>query len=246
MSDIEHANRHHWDSRAKEYDTKPWQKKLIETVYGELVQQRDLFGLSKQEGRQEFKLLDYACGPGTVTRALIPYVSHVQGVDVSGGMVDEYNSRSRAAGTEHVASAVQGNLLGDNPYIVPPGSEEKDVDLASDGRFSDFDAVIVGLGFHHFEDWVGSLRKLAQRVKPGGVVGIIDLAPSEEHWKHVTEEMRKMMHKSGFTEEEMKSYMEEAGLVDFKMVWLPEDVTMVLKNDEEVKRKVFFARGKKP
>jgi hypothetical protein len=55
-----------------------------------------------------------------------------------------------------------------------------------------------------------------------------------------------MMHKSGFTDEEMRGYMSEAGLVDFEMVWLPEHVTMVMKDGEEVPRRLFFARGRRP
>lgn len=54
-----------------------------------------------------------------------------------------------------------------------------------------------------------------------------------------------MMHKSGFTNEEMKEYMSEAGLIDFEMVWLPEEVTMVMKSGDEVQRRVFFARGRR-
>lgn len=179
MSELEEANRHHWDSRAKDYDTKPWQQKMINYIYGALAQERDLFGLSKDEnGVQEFRLLDYACGPGTVTRALLPYVSHILGIDVSDGMVAEYNSRSEAAGTTNVASAVQGNLLADEPYVTKAGTKTNDFE--TDRSLNDFDAVIVGLGFHHFSDWSGSLQKLSQRVKPGGIVGIIDLVPSEE------------------------------------------------------------------
>jgi len=58
--------------------------------------------------------------------------------------------------------------------------------------------------------------------------------------------MKKMMHKSGFTVEEMEGYMHEAGLVDYEMRPLPEGVTMVFKNGDEVERKVFFARGRRP
>jgi SAM-dependent methyltransferase len=93
-------------------------------------------------------------------------------------MVAEYNSRSEAAGTLKIASAVQGNLLGDEPYLTWGGNKVNNIE--TDASMNDFDTVIVGLGFHHFSDWAGSLRKLAQRVKPGGIVGIIDLVPSEE------------------------------------------------------------------
>lgn len=57
--------------------------------------------------------------------------------------------------------------------------------------------------------------------------------------------MRKTMHKSGFTEEEMKGYMNEAGLVDFEMLELPEPVVLKMKDDVTVERRVFFARGRK-
>ncbi len=67
----------------------------------------------------------------------------------------------------------------------------------------------------------------------------------KQHWAHIPAEMKMMMHKSGFTDEEMKEYMSEAGLVDFKMVWLPEPVTMLMNDEQEVKRRVYFARGRK-
>lgn len=179
MSEIEHANRHHWDTRVKDYDSAPWQKKMISYIYGQVAEQRELFGLSKT-GDRDFRLLDYACGPGTVTRALLPYVSHVQGIDVSDAMVAEYNERSRATGDAEKASAVQGNLLADQPYLTDESTGEKVLDFSSNPKFDDFDAVVVGLGFHHFPTWAKSLKTLSERVKPGGVVGIIDLAPSEK------------------------------------------------------------------
>lgn len=192
-SHIEHANSAHWDTRAKDYDSKPWQKQLVQYIGDQLTAHRDMFGYPKEETdsnhqkdqekegeKQTFRLLDYACGPGTVTRPLLPFTSRIVGVDISAGMVAEYNERSEKAGTKGVAYAVQGNLVGEEAYVIRAGGDgHKSHDHAKDEEFNGFDAVIVGLGFHHFEDWKGSLRKLAQRVKPGGVVGIIDMAPSE-------------------------------------------------------------------
>lgn len=57
--------------------------------------------------------------------------------------------------------------------------------------------------------------------------------------------MKKMMHKSGFTPEEMKKYMLEAGLEDFEIRSLPDSVKMVFKDGAEVERRVFFARGRR-
>jgi hypothetical protein len=95
-------------------------------------------------------------------------------------MAEEYNSRSKGAGTTEIASAIQGNLLAEEPYITDSATKEKVHDFGADPRFNAFDAVIVGLGFHHFSDYSGSLKKLSQRLKSGGVVGIIDLAPSDQ------------------------------------------------------------------
>lgn len=96
-------------------------------------------------------------------------------------MVAEFNRRFRDAGVPASAAiATQGNLLAEQAYITNGSTGEKITDFESDLRFNGFDAAIVGLGFHHFEDWTGSLRKLGERVKKGGVVGIVDLVPSEE------------------------------------------------------------------
>jgi len=73
MSDIGEANRKHWDGRAAEYDAKPWQKTMMAYIYGRLSEHRDIFGYSKAEGKQEFRLLDYACGPGTVSRVSLAW-----------------------------------------------------------------------------------------------------------------------------------------------------------------------------
>jgi len=96
-------------------------------------------------------------------------------------MAAEFNRRFRDAGVPASAAvATQGNLLADEPYITDFATGEKHTDFATNPKFNDFDAAIVGLGFHHFQDWAGSLRKLGDRVKKGGVVGIVDLVPSEQ------------------------------------------------------------------
>ena len=63
-----------------------------------------------------------------------------------------------------------------------------------------------------------------------------------QHWHFLSEDMKKMMHKSGFTEEEMQRYAKEAGLVDYQFVKLSKPVVMVI-GGEEVEKELFFARG---
>jgi hypothetical protein len=56
--------------------------------------------------------------------------------------------------------------------------------------------------------------------------------------------MRAMMHKSGFTTEEMKEYMSEAGLRDVEVMPLSATVVMQI-HGEDLERNLFFARGRK-
>lgn len=53
-----------------------------------------------------------------------------------------------------------------------------------------------------------------------------------------------MMHKTGFSEEEMRGYMIEAGLIDIEFLPLEEKVVWMMKG-REVERGLFFARGRR-
>jgi len=44
-------------------------------------------------------------------------------------------------------------------------------------EFFNFDVVAVGLGFHHFDDPALAARRLAERLKHGGVLTILDFLP---------------------------------------------------------------------
>jgi len=94
-------------------------------------------------------------------------------------MVSTFNSRASDAGLD--GHAVVGNLFDSEPYIVDNESGEKidGQNFLDNPKFKDFDVCIVGLGFHHFDNCVRCLRILSERVKKGGVVGIVDLLPME-------------------------------------------------------------------
>lgn len=68
--------------------------------------------------------------------------------------------------------AFQGNLC------VP---EDQDPEAFRDGKFFGFDLAVVGLGFHHFDDPDLAAKRLAARLKPGGVLMIIDFLPHAPH-----------------------------------------------------------------
>ena len=91
-------------------------------------------------------------------------------------MVKEYNTSARNQGIpESEMLAVQGNLIDANKPNPP--------ELA-DKQFYDFDIAAVGLGFHHFDDPALAAKRLAERLKKGGVLFIVDFLP-HQHFPYV-------------------------------------------------------------
>lgn len=64
--------------------------------------------------------------------------------------------------------AYQGNLLDPND---PDPREFSGFD------FHHFDIAVVGLGFHHFDDPALAAQRLVERLRPGGVLLILDFLP---------------------------------------------------------------------
>lgn len=124
-------------------------------------------------------------------------------------------------------------------------------------KFSDFDMAIVGLGFHHFDDPGLAAKRLAARLRPGGVLVIIDFLPHGGHHHHghghgrghddgEASAMEKASHTvthHGFTEERIAEIFERAGAgKDFGIEKMG-DVSMGTRIG---KRGLFMARGTKP
>ncbi|KAL1975038.1 hypothetical protein VTN31DRAFT_5242 [Thermomyces dupontii] len=187
---------------------------------------------------QEVKLLDYACGYGAISRYLEPYITKAIGIDLAPNMVAEYNRQAREAGiSAEKLSARVGNLLA-NP--IP--EDLKDPELY------DFDVAIVIGALHHFEDPQLAVNRLAERLRKGGALCVLDnvYAPglAEEH-KRLHPETAATVHKSGFTEEEMRELFENAGLGDgfsFSVVERPFEMKL---NGQKITRTIFLARGAK-
>ena len=173
---------------AHTYESLPWQKTMIATLTAAIRARRStIFGFpadpadpdsedaaQDQPRERAFRLLDYACGTGTVTRALGPFASSTVGLDVSPKMVGVYNEAATSGGL--AARALVGDLLASPAYVVRGDgtkSEEGEGVLEGD-EFKGFDAVVVGLGFHHFDGWARCLGLLAGRCRVDGVVGVVD------------------------------------------------------------------------
>jgi SAM-dependent methyltransferase len=162
-------------------------------------------------------------------------------------MVNEYNTSALNQGIPpSEMHATLGNLL-DLATPNPPS--------ISGPEFYDFDIAAVGLGFHHFDDPALAAKRLAERLKKGGVLMIVDFMPHQHfhghddghgHGHHDHPAAKTVMH-MGFSEEQVKRAFEEAGVGGkFEFVVLGKGIVFEDKGKEtKVERSVFMARGSK-
>ncbi|PBP22372.1 ubiquitin carboxyl-terminal hydrolase 14 [Diplocarpon rosae] len=186
------------------------------------------------------RLLDYACGTGLVSRALAPYITQSIGVDLTEGMVNEYNTSARNQGiSESEMYAVQGNLI--NAAIPNPP------ELAGE-EFFGFDIAAVGLGFHHFDDPALAAKRLAERLKKGGVLMIVDFLPHSHVPSGSGDHSHKAAHTvthNGFAEVDVQKIFAQAGVganFDYKVIGKG---IVFSDGDKKMERSVFFAKGVK-
>lgn len=92
----------------------------------------------------------------------------------------------------------------------------------SDAKFFNFDIAGVGLGFHHIGKPDLAAKRLAERLKTGGVLFIVDFVAHEMDPKIAAG--RGITH-HGFTQEQIRAMFEGAGLGEFGYEELAEPVT---------------------
>lgn len=195
-------------------------------------------------------------------QTLWPYVSQVRGVDVSGGMVEEFNRRAGAQGiSAKQMLAVQGDLLAD-----------LDAESAIAGpEFFNLDLLTCSMAFHHLDNPDLAAKRMVERLKPGtGIVLIIDgtpdgdprhghshgvnnnhgsghrhgsnqvlVIPHGQHVRHGAEHT--IAHHDGFSKDRMEKMLQEAGCVDIDYIVLEETFLI----EDGMEKKCFFARGKR-
>jgi len=178
---------------------------------------------------KEIRVLDYACGTGNLSRALSPYVSKIIGIDISDNMVTEFNKEAIKAGlSSNKAFAVRGDFLAED-------ADEK----FSHPDYFDFDLVIVGLAFHHFRDANDATRRLASRLKDGGVLFIIDGVPGQFGDHH------QKVHKHGFSENEVHDAFTNGGVGEnFKFSVADKPICFSIQG-KRFEKTIFFARGER-
>ncbi|KAJ4536630.1 hypothetical protein HRR80_003538 [Exophiala dermatitidis] len=263
------ANRAHWNQSASSYTAEPWQRDMMNKITAFIQQHIEWIGVDFVDPGHEFeaatqgknkkvRVLDYACGPGSVTYALGARATEYVGIDLSENMVREYNSRfgvsssSSSADEQRIQDKTAEGIAGpgsgsdSNPFTAHAvvGNLLDPADPApahlSSPEFYNFDLVVVGLGFHHFQDIPLATRRLVERLRPGGVFLIIDFVTHAMENPDALPALRTVAH-NGFSEDELRKYFEDAGLQDFGLVRMHEEVLL----RGTIKREPFMAHGRK-
>lgn len=241
---IHSANKTYFDNYASSYGAHRNHQHAISAVVSAIVARPDLVPLSEDRTR----LLDYACGNGLVSQALLPHVAVAVGMDLSEGMVAAYNTGANNQGlARHEMHAVVADLCA-------AGSAAP---ALADPAYADFDVAISTFAFHHIPDPALAAKRIADRLKPlGGVFVLVDFrthqpvpepAGSGHVWKHI------VAH-NGFTEEQVADWFRAAGLGEPRFVDVGDGgrgVSVVARDpvtgDEmpAMQREVFVAVGRR-
>lgn len=142
-------------------------------------------------------LVDVGCGTGFLTAGLAPRAEHVIGIDDSPGMLAVARENLRTLGLPHVELR-QGQV--------------QRLPLAAGVA----DATFANMVLHHAQDPLRMVREMVRVTKPGGRVVITDMERHTHEWFRV--EMADVW--LGFTEPQVRQYLQAAGLTEVEFGWV--------------------------
>jgi ubiquinone/menaquinone biosynthesis C-methylase UbiE len=108
--------------------------------------------------RPDDRLLDIACGTGSLTLELAPHVASATGIDITAAMLEQARAAQAQKGITNV-DWVEGDAAS-LPF--------------ADGAFS---LVTCSAAFHHFEQPAAILGEMARICRPGGRIVVSDVTP---------------------------------------------------------------------
>ncbi|KAJ8507039.1 hypothetical protein ONZ45_g10554 [Pleurotus djamor] len=190
------ANAQHFNEHgAKGFEEHPFAKELTE-------RQAAAYLAAYPFDEEKTALMDFACGPGLVSRELASHTKQIVGVDITQNFVDEFNKRVSDQGiSPEEMKAVCVHLKG----------EDGELDNMK------FDVIICGMAYHHISSIADTTKMLAFFLKPGGALLVIDML-KEEGGEDFHRDLGKpgwekiVAHKGGFAEEDLRTVFEGADL----------------------------------
>jgi ubiquinone/menaquinone biosynthesis C-methylase UbiE len=143
------------------------------------------------------RVLDVACGPGIVTRALAARAREVVALDLTPQMLAKARERCAKAGLSNITFH-EGSATA-LPF--------------ADGAF---DVVVTRLSFHHFLEPAAVLAEMLRVLRPGGIVAVADVVTDENREKselqNAIEVLRDPSHVRMLRPSELSALMARDGL----------------------------------
>lgn len=273
VKDITEENRKFFNEVAANYNQYASHQKVIETVADAVLKHKEWSGVAWDE--DSTRMLDYGCGTGLISKILAPYTKQLIGMDLSEGMVQQFNQSVQDQGIpKEEMRAIVANLCADE---LDP--------VLSDPDYNGFDVVLSTLAFHHMSNVPLAIKRAVERLKKEtGVLLIIDhrthepVVLSHHHYHHQhkhSDQQEHLTHENhqgqqplesdkqffsghhtvthnGFSEEDIKRWYEEAGLVDVDIVAAGPGKGMTIigkdpKTGEVInsERSIFMAKGRR-
>ena len=151
-------------------------------------------------------------------------------------MIQAYNTRFQSTNEDRSSEKLNargfvGNLLREES--TPPELDSPE--------FFDFDLAVVGMGFHHFQNVGLATKRLVDRLKPDGVLLILDFVTHVNDAKDHPAIHTVAHH--GFSENEVKKLFGDAGLKEVEIV-VYGGPPVYMKGISD--RTPFLAKGRKP
>jgi 2-polyprenyl-3-methyl-5-hydroxy-6-metoxy-1,4-benzoquinol methylase len=173
--------------------------------------------------RPDLRVLEIGGGTGLLSRALAGDVGRVTVTDVAPGMVE---AAQRA--------------LADPQYA---GWSAERYDIEHDPLLPERYGLVVGLlTLHHMGDVPAVVQRCAQLLEPGGAVALVDLDHDSDGAFHAAVHDFDGHH--GFTREDVRGWLEGAGLVDVTLTTAGSVVKEV--HGEQREFPMFLATGRRP
>jgi SAM-dependent methyltransferase len=203
----------------------PWVQQLIHQTQHHLIENSLWLNLTPSKPQ---RIVDYACGHGTVSSALLPLfpLTTFHGLDIATSQVERFNIEARKLVGEENGKARMIAIQGD---LTSPSSE------LMEAEWFNFDIAIISMALHHVMDPISLLTRLRERVRRGGTIIVVDWVKAgdnevdgEEGERYEEKNMRKLEHGPkiwpGFSRLEIEADLRAAGCEGVEIKLYPVEI----------------------
>ncbi|KAK7444024.1 hypothetical protein VKT23_015419 [Stygiomarasmius scandens] len=153
------ANKEFFDKSpeySESYDTNPVYIDTTSKIATEMLKTHPF-------NKETTRMMDFACGTGLVSRVFIPHVKSLVGVDISQGMLTQFDKRANEleANDKAKVRSVCIEIKGEEGELEKLGGEK-------------FGVITCSMAFHHLSDLPKMTRILVSFLNPGGALMIAD------------------------------------------------------------------------